>query len=110
MKGCGTLQPLSMRSQPLFGDAIQCVVGDTFLDARYENGLPGIGTWRDLTNDLPSQSEIRQIPDNQEVFVDIRTQQSIIFELLEPVDANNEDIARYTNIYMLSVLETVADI
>ncbi|KAL1927665.1 hypothetical protein VTP01DRAFT_3486 [Rhizomucor pusillus] len=61
-----------MRLQPLFGGAIQCVIGDTFLDA----------------------SEIRQIPDNQEVFVDIRTQQSIIFELLEPVEATDESIAR----------------
>lgn len=39
-------------------------------------------------------SNVRQVPDNQEVFVDMETQQSLIIELLEPVEAVNEDIAR----------------
>lgn len=38
-------------------------------------------------------SQFRQIPDNQEVFVDMNTQQSLIFELLEQVEATNEQVA-----------------
>lgn len=39
-------------------------------------------------------SQFRQIPDNQEVFVDMNTQQSLIFELLEQVEATNEQVAK----------------
>lgn len=39
-------------------------------------------------------SQLRQIPDNQEVFVDMETQQSLIFELLEQVEAKNEEAAK----------------
>jgi hypothetical protein len=39
-------------------------------------------------------SQFRQIPDNQEVFVDMDTQQSLIFELLEQVEANNTEAAK----------------
>lgn len=41
-----------------------------------------------------SHSSIRQIPDNQEVFVDTETQQSFIVELLEPADAQDQEIAK----------------
>lgn len=40
-----------------------------------------------------NDSQFRQIPDNQEVFVDMNTQQSLIFELLEQVEATNEQVA-----------------
>lgn len=46
---------------------------------------------------LKNCSQFRQIPDNQEVFVDMSTQQSLIFELLEQVEASNEEVARYFN-------------
>lgn len=62
-----------MNTQPLFGGAITAPVKTTFVDA----------------------SQFRQIPDNQEVFVDMSTQQSLIFELLEQVEASNEEVARY---------------
>lgn len=39
-------------------------------------------------------SQFRQVPDNQEVFVDTQTQQSLIIELLEPVEATDEAIAK----------------
>ncbi|KAI9275873.1 hypothetical protein BDA99DRAFT_496676 [Phascolomyces articulosus] len=61
-----------MESRQLYGGAISCVVAKSFLDA----------------------SQVRQIPDNQEVFVDTDTQQSLIIELLEPVEAQDESIAR----------------
>ncbi|KAI8137226.1 hypothetical protein BJV82DRAFT_583867 [Fennellomyces sp. T-0311] len=62
-----------MESRALYGGAISCTVAKTFLDA----------------------SQVRQIPDNQEVFVDTVTQQSLIIELLEPVEAQDEAIARF---------------
>ncbi|KAI9487932.1 hypothetical protein BDB00DRAFT_964455 [Zychaea mexicana] len=61
-----------METRPLYGGAISCAVANSFLDA----------------------SQVRQIPDNQEVFVDTETQQSLIIELLEPVEAEDERIAR----------------
>ncbi|KAI7856574.1 hypothetical protein BDC45DRAFT_58810 [Circinella umbellata] len=61
-----------MESRQLYGGAISCVVAKSFLDA----------------------SQVRQIPDNQEVFIDTETQQSLIIELLEPVEAQDETIAK----------------
>ncbi|ORE02390.1 Mog1p/PsbP-like protein [Rhizopus microsporus var. microsporus] len=60
-------------SRPLFGGAIVCPIRPSFLDA----------------------SSIRQVPDNQEVFVDTETQQSFIVELLEPADARDQEIAKF---------------
>ncbi|KAI8379625.1 uncharacterized protein BYT42DRAFT_496453 [Radiomyces spectabilis] len=57
----------------LFGGAIKLPVNNSFLDA----------------------SQIRQVPDNQEVFVDMNTQQSLIIELLEPVEHEHEDAAKF---------------
>ncbi|KAI8083517.1 hypothetical protein BDF21DRAFT_461726 [Thamnidium elegans] len=62
-----------MNTQQLFGGAITTTVKNSFVDA----------------------SQFRQIPDNQEVFVDMSTQQSLIFELLEQVEASNQEIAKY---------------
>ncbi|KAI9487398.1 MAG: Ran GTPase binding protein [Benjaminiella poitrasii] len=62
-----------MNTRQLFGGAIETSIIDSFLDA----------------------SQFRQIPDNQEVFVDVNTQQSLIFELLEQVEASNEEIAKF---------------
>ncbi|CAO0795238.1 unnamed protein product [Mucor circinelloides] len=62
-----------MSAQELFGGAIMVPVLGSFVDA----------------------SQFRQIPDNQEVFVDMNTQQSLIFELLEQVEATNEQVAKY---------------
>ncbi|KAI8065887.1 hypothetical protein BC940DRAFT_334405 [Gongronella butleri] len=62
-----------MNRQPLFGGAISTSIKSSYLDA----------------------SQIRQIPDNQEVFVDMNTQQSLIIELLEKVEHLNEEAARF---------------
>lgn len=51
-------------ARPLFGGAIEAVIPPSFVDA----------------------SAFRQIPDNQEVFVDVETDQSIIIELLQMTD------------------------
>ncbi|KAI8994685.1 ran guanine nucleotide release factor-like protein [Pilobolus umbonatus] len=60
-------------NRQLFGGAITAPVSSTFIDA----------------------SNLRQIPDNQEVFIDMNTQQSLIFELLEQVEANQQSCAKY---------------
>ncbi|OBZ83865.1 putative ran guanine nucleotide release factor [Choanephora cucurbitarum] len=62
-----------MNTQSLFGGAILSPVPSSFVDA----------------------SQFRQIPDNQEVFVDMNTQQSLIFELLEQVEAKHTDVAKF---------------
>ncbi|KAI8967012.1 hypothetical protein BDF20DRAFT_917963 [Mycotypha africana] len=62
-----------MNNAALFGGAIVAPVPKTFVDA----------------------SQFRQIPDNQEVFVDMNTQQSLIFELLEEVDAHKNEIPKF---------------
>ncbi|ORZ03191.1 hypothetical protein BCR43DRAFT_482893 [Syncephalastrum racemosum] len=67
------LGTMNLKSRNLYGGAIVCPVKDTFADA----------------------SEFRQIPDNQEVFVDTETQQSLVVELLEQVEAENEAIPTY---------------
>ncbi|KAG4084598.1 ran guanine nucleotide release factor [Neocallimastix lanati (nom. inval.)] len=40
-------------------------------------------------------SIIREVPDNQEVYVDINTDQSIIVELLEQAEASNDECGLY---------------
>ncbi|KAI8355654.1 hypothetical protein EDC96DRAFT_516129 [Choanephora cucurbitarum] len=70
---CRKFQLYIMNTQALFGGAILSPVPISFVDA----------------------SQFRQIPDNQEVFVDMNTQQSLIFELLEQVEAKHTDIAKF---------------
>ena len=55
------VQSHQLSSRPLFGGAIKCLVPTTFVDA----------------------SVFRQVPDNQEVFVDQGGDNSFIVELLE---------------------------
>ncbi|CAO3689353.1 unnamed protein product [Umbelopsis vinacea] len=63
-----------LSERPLFGGALSAPLSSSFLDA----------------------SQIRQIPDNQEVFVDASTEQSLIIELLQLVpEALGEEVARY---------------
>lgn len=54
-------QTHTLTPRPLFGGAITTSIPSTFIDA----------------------STLREIPDNQEVFVDTDTDQSIIIELLQ---------------------------
>ncbi|KAI8340619.1 hypothetical protein BC941DRAFT_417711 [Chlamydoabsidia padenii] len=62
-----------MNKQGLYGGAIYTAIKSSYVDA----------------------SQIRQIPDNQEVFVDMQTQQSLIIELLEKVEQLDEDCAKF---------------
>jgi hypothetical protein len=39
-------------------------------------------------------SDIRDIPDNQEIYVDLNSDQSIIFEILEMVEKQDEEAAK----------------
>ena len=58
---------LSLSPHPLFGGAINTSIPSHFIDA----------------------SEIRQVPDNQEVWLDPDDETSLIVELLEPIDAED---------------------
>ncbi|KAJ3299346.1 hypothetical protein HK104_009198 [Borealophlyctis nickersoniae] len=59
--------------KPLYGGAMSAVLPASFLDV----------------------SHIREVPDNQEVFVDENTDQSLIIELLEMADATAEEAASF---------------
>ncbi|KAM3927313.1 ran guanine nucleotide release factor [Leptodactylus fuscus] len=48
-----------------------------------------------LPPNIQDVSDMREIPDNQEVFVHPQTDQSIIVELLEYQDMSDQDAARY---------------
>ncbi|CAO3619984.1 unnamed protein product [Cunninghamella echinulata] len=62
-----------MNNQLFYGGAISSVIRSSYIDA----------------------SEIRQVPDNQEVFIDMNTQQSLIIELLEKVEYLDEEAAKF---------------
>ncbi|KAI8099784.1 uncharacterized protein BX664DRAFT_322111 [Halteromyces radiatus] len=62
-----------MNKQPLFGGSIYTIIKSSYIDA----------------------SNLRQVPDNQEVFLDMRTNQSLIIELLEKVEHLNEEAAKF---------------
>ncbi|KAL0086002.1 Ran GTPase binding protein [Phycomyces blakesleeanus] len=59
--------------QLLFGGAIVAPIKSSFVDA----------------------SLFREVPSNQEVFVDTHTQQSLIIELLEQADAEADEVAKF---------------
>lgn len=67
---------------PLFGGAITASLPSTFADVRYvieiTSDIPFTLTWFD--------SEIRQVPDNQEVYLDKDGFTSIVVEILERVE------------------------
>eukprot|EP01118_Nematostelium_gracile_P006041 TRINITY_DN1931_c0_g1_i1.p1 TRINITY_DN1931_c0_g1~~TRINITY_DN1931_c0_g1_i1.p1 ORF type:complete len:182 (+),score=41.01 TRINITY_DN1931_c0_g1_i1:43-588(+) len=62
-----------MEHKQLFGGAITCDMPQRFLDI----------------------SEVREIPDNQEGFCDVHTDQSIIIELLSRSNVNDQDSAKF---------------
>lgn len=71
-------------SRALFGGSIKANIPPTFLDARYLSQI----TFFDNSN-------FRQIPDNQEVFVSNQDETSIIFDVLERVDAPDSAAAEF---------------
>ncbi|KAK9764838.1 hypothetical protein K7432_007345 [Basidiobolus ranarum] len=65
---------VSLANKELFGGAITTYIPSSFIDI----------------------SQLREVPDNQEVYVDTDTDQSIIVELLELVEeASDEECAKY---------------
>jgi hypothetical protein len=62
------------------------------MPGKTEGGEKNKHDWCLTMHDL--YSDLRQIPDNQEVFLDMNTQQSLIIELLEKVEHLNEDCAK----------------
>jgi hypothetical protein len=72
----------TFRSTPLFGGALIADLPSTFRDVRWSD-LPLDNTcWVIITED---HSNIRQVPDNQEVYLDKESLTSIVFDILERV-------------------------
>ena len=65
----------------LYGGALSAALPDTFKDV----------------------SEIRQVPDNQEVYLDAEGFTSVVFDILERVDAGHDEEAM--NVHLGEVLE-----
>ena len=72
-------------SYPLFGGSIKTVIPSNFLDARYHP----------FPHDTNLNSNFRSVPDNQEVFVSNVDETSIIFDILERVDAPDSEAAEF---------------
>jgi hypothetical protein len=62
-----------LEQKPLFGGAMSISIPTRFKDV----------------------TELREVPDNQEVFTDVHTDQSIIIDLLEFSEVGNEQAAQY---------------
>jgi hypothetical protein len=72
-------------SYPLFGGSIKTDIPPNFLDARYPP----------FPHEANLDSNFRSIPDNQEVFVSNLDETSIIFDILERVDAPDSEAAEF---------------
>lgn len=70
-------------STPLYGGAIDCELPDHFADVRYV-AQAFRASFRTST-DLRVNSKLRQVPDNQEVWIDKDGFTSIIFDITERV-------------------------
>lgn len=77
------------KSVDLFGGAIIADLPSTFEDVRYGLLQQTRSTRSTLTRIFP-RSEIRQIPDNQEVYLDREGFSSVVFDILERVEKPND--------------------
>lgn len=80
----------SYKSTPLFGGALVCDLPEKFADVRYEKKPPSLApvlaqTLRATQATKQLSSKIRQVPDNQEVYIDKDGFTSIIFDITERV-------------------------
>lgn len=74
-----------MESRELFGGAITLSTPSTYFDVRYKDNIVNI---RDLLH-----STIRQIPDNQEVWLERNSDASIIIELVQTPESFTDQTA-----------------
>lgn len=72
----------SLSSQDLYGGAIKAIIPESWLDARSVNPCPAIKHPFQLTT---SHSDLRQIPDHQELFLSRTTLSNLIYEINERV-------------------------
>jgi hypothetical protein len=83
----------SFTTRPLYGGAIIASLPSAFRDARSLLYIPRLYHKPQLT---PFHSTIREIPDNQEVYLDADGYASITFDILEHVpEPSNEDALTY---------------
>jgi hypothetical protein len=76
----------------LYGGAIVCDLPENFADVRWAPGANSpVCANADNWHDIVSSSTIRQVPDNQEVYIDKDGFTSIIFDIMQRVEAPGED-------------------
>jgi hypothetical protein len=87
-------------TKPLFGGAIRMMIPDNYRDVRFveSTALP-----------ISHSSDFRQVPDNQEAFVDADGESSIIIELMEAVETNDLVQCSETHFMELIALNTATD-
>ncbi|KAK4247155.1 hypothetical protein C7999DRAFT_41487 [Corynascus novoguineensis] len=79
--------PRGFRKTPLYGGALECELPDNFADV----------------------STIRQVPDNQEVYIDKNGFTSIIFDITQRVDAPGSGLERDGNALTIHLEDLVGD-
>lgn len=84
------------KTTPLFGGALLCDLPEKFADVRYRPSpsLPSLALHK-LTS--PLSSKIRQVPNNQEVYIDKDGFTSIIFDITERVGPKSSSSSSSTN-------------
>ena len=86
------------KTTPLFGGALHCDLPEQFADVRYRrnSNLPSLAL-HELTPRSPS-SKIRQVPNNQEVYIDKDGFTSIIFDITERVGPRSSSSTTTSNL------------
>ena len=86
---------ITFRSTELYGGAIQADIPQNFLDVKYDLiGPPSHHV--SFSPNSKSSSNIREVPDTQEVFLDKDGFTSVIFDILERVDHCRDDYDAFT--------------
>lgn len=86
-------QEIQYHTVDLFGGAIQASLPTTFADVRYANRRTTLHFRSEKMKTDQTCSDIRQVPDNQEVYLDKNGFTSITVDILERVDAPTDDEA-----------------
>jgi len=111
--------PRGFRKTPLYGGALECELPDNFADVRYASSSWSTGVEAVCVPDLEAGdtdslyffrcSTIRQVPDNQEVYIDKDGFTSIIFDITQRVDAPGSGLERDGKALTIHLEDLVGD-
>lgn len=99
--------PHGFKKTSLFGGALVCDLPDNFADVRYA-GILRLSDWPPKTLN-PCSSTIREVPDNQEVYLDKDGFTSIIFDITQRVDAPGDGLERDGRALTIHLEDLVGD-